>query len=279
MSSRESGDAIVPLTDAEQRIVEENKALVYHVANKYRRAHPIPEHVYQDLVSRLFYRLCVCAQNYKPERGYAISSYVVKSLRGEIKNYFRDESWVIRPPRRIREMSFSDAVDATDTTVSRAEQEGENPATIISCAVPVPLDSTTVEREDDEYELDVASEENVEERVVNSVGGRQMLKEMFDSLKYEERIIFALLLKQKSPRELEERFGISRSDANAAWRELGDKAKTMYFAIFNGDPAPQSSGSEALTRALRKQFIPECVNFLAVRERVMSSTIDGELCV
>ncbi|HYT42494.1 MAG TPA: sigma factor, partial [Methylomirabilota bacterium] len=196
------------LTTSEQEIVEQNIPLIYYVANKYKH---IPEDVFQSILSRLHYRLCVCAQNFDPEKGNKISSYIVGCLKGEIKNYFRDESWIIRPPRPLREMSFSTAVDRLGEEASAAELRGENPQTIGSCAIPVPLHSiSSSSREEDDYEIDIPSNENIEKDVTDRVGGLIIIKEVFLSLRIEERIILALQMKRKSIKEIESRFQISR---------------------------------------------------------------------
>ena len=39
------------------------------------------------------------------ERGTAFSSFVVPTIAGELKHYFRDRSWTVRPPRERYELS------------------------------------------------------------------------------------------------------------------------------------------------------------------------------
>lgn len=258
---------IVPLTDAQQRIVEDNIPLIYYVANPYQH---VPKDVYQSIISRLHYRLCACAQRFNPERQNKISSYIVASLKGEIKNYFRDESWIIRPPRKLREMSFSTAVDSLGDEVSEAEKFGENPQTIGSCAIPVPLHSiATGTREDGDYELDIPSEDSVEKDVTDRYGGPLIVKEVFQSLRIEERIILALQIKKKSTKEIEIRFQLSRAEAAKAWKETKFKVQKIYHAALNGDPIPVSQGSEVIRRATRKRFVSDKRNYLQVREGML----------
>jgi len=40
---------------------------------------------------------------FDPERGHDFLSYVVPSISGELRRYFRDHGWTIRPPRRVQE--------------------------------------------------------------------------------------------------------------------------------------------------------------------------------
>lgn len=254
----------IPLTDEQQKIVEDNVPLVYYVANKYRH---VPEDVFHNICSRLYYRLCVCAQRFNPERQHKISSYIVACLKGEIKNYFRDESWVVRPPRKLREMTFSAAVDSIGDDVAAAELHGENPQTIGSCAIPVPLHSFS-SNSDDDYQLDIPSNENVEQDVVDRLGGRVIVREVFSLLRLEERIILALQMKGKPSTEIEKRFEISRPEAKKIWNEVRSKVKDIYRGVLDGVDVPESEGSITLRRVLRRRYTPGDTNYLEVRERI-----------
>lgn len=257
---------LIELNDDQQKVVEDNIALVHYVAGKYRH---VPKEVYDSIVSRLHYRLCVCAQRFDPARHLKISSYIVKSLKGEIKNYFRDESWIIRPPRPLREMSFSSAVDSIGDELSAAELRGENPQTIGSCAIPVPLHTVSGgAREEDDYELDIASDENIEREVTDRLGGKVIVQEVFQALRLEERIILTLQMKRRPIKELEERFQLTRQEAGRAWAETKKKAQALYRAAIEGRPLPISDGNEALKRAMRRRYKPETIGYLEVRERV-----------
>lgn len=48
--------------------------------------------------------LVKAVQRYEPGSGHDFLSFAVPTIRGEIKRYFRDHGWMIRPPRRIQEV-------------------------------------------------------------------------------------------------------------------------------------------------------------------------------
>jgi RNA polymerase sigma-B factor len=43
---------------------------------------------------------------FSPERGVAFSSYAVPTIAGELRRYFRDRTWAVRPPRDLQEMTL-----------------------------------------------------------------------------------------------------------------------------------------------------------------------------
>jgi len=48
--------------------------------------------------------LVKAVRGYQPERSTGFLAYAVPTIRGEIRRYFRDAGWMVRPPRRIQEL-------------------------------------------------------------------------------------------------------------------------------------------------------------------------------
>jgi RNA polymerase sigma-B factor len=53
---------------------------------------------------------------FDPERGVAFSSYAVPTIAGELRRYFRDRTWAVRPPRDLQERAL--AVEKTTTELT-----------------------------------------------------------------------------------------------------------------------------------------------------------------
>jgi RNA polymerase sigma-B factor len=70
------------------------------VAARYRRR-GIPD---EDLEQVACLALVRAARRFDPARGHDFLSYAVPCIRGEIRRYFRDQGWMVRPPRAIQEM-------------------------------------------------------------------------------------------------------------------------------------------------------------------------------
>jgi RNA polymerase sigma factor (sigma-70 family) len=243
------------LTKEQQKTVLDNVSLIFYTSQRYRH---IPVTAYEDLTSRLYYRLCAAVSQFDPSRGLEISTYLVKSLQGEMKNYFRDEIWMIKPPRSKREKSF---VEPTQDDGDSAKAN----AVIQSCAMPISLDSY-IDYGDSEFRADVIpSDESVENRVVDSIGGREILRILFLHLHPSERVILALKMRGKPAAEIQSRFLVSRSIALEAWEELRLKVMQMFLSINEGEDVESSKGSRALGRAYASKFVPPEVGRVDLR--------------
>jgi RNA polymerase sigma-B factor len=57
-----------------------------------------------DLVQVAALGLVKAVQGYDPDRGSDFMAYAAPTVTGEIKRYFRDTGWAVRPPRRVQEL-------------------------------------------------------------------------------------------------------------------------------------------------------------------------------
>lgn len=48
--------------------------------------------------------LVKAVRRYQPDRSSGFLAYAVPTIRGEIRRYFRDSGWMVRPPRRVQEL-------------------------------------------------------------------------------------------------------------------------------------------------------------------------------
>src|SRR4028119_2383318 len=58
----------------------------------------------EDLVQVACLGLVKAARGFDPEKSDNFLSYAVPTILGEVKRFFRDNAWVVRPPRRIQEL-------------------------------------------------------------------------------------------------------------------------------------------------------------------------------
>ena len=99
---REAADA--PDERDRRRLLDEvvvlNLGLARAVASRYRRRGV----GHEDLEQVANLALVKAANGFDPDSGHDFASYAVPTIRGEVKRYFRDHGWTVRPPRRIQEL-------------------------------------------------------------------------------------------------------------------------------------------------------------------------------
>jgi RNA polymerase sigma-B factor len=83
-----------------EQVVLLNMAVARSVARRYRSKGIATE----DLDQVAYVALVRAADKFDPSLEKDFLTYAIPSIRGEIKKYFRDHGWVVRPPRRIQEL-------------------------------------------------------------------------------------------------------------------------------------------------------------------------------
>src|SRR3569623_173887 len=81
-------------------LVEVNLDVARSIAKRYRHRGVSEE----DLEQVACLALVRVARSYDHSAGHDFMSYAVPSIRGEVRRYFRDLGWMVRPPRREQEM-------------------------------------------------------------------------------------------------------------------------------------------------------------------------------
>jgi RNA polymerase sigma-B factor len=89
---------------ARERAVEQavllNMPVARSLASRFReRGVPV-----EDLEQVAYIALLRAARAFDPTRAEDFLSYAVPTIRGELKKYFRDHAWTVRPPRRVQEI-------------------------------------------------------------------------------------------------------------------------------------------------------------------------------
>jgi RNA polymerase sigma-B factor len=97
MARQRAGDA-----RAREVLIERYLPLARALALRYRRTtEPV-----EDLIQVASVGLVKAVDAWEPERGLAFSTYAVPTILGELRRYFRDRTWAVRPPRRLMELAL-----------------------------------------------------------------------------------------------------------------------------------------------------------------------------
>jgi RNA polymerase sigma-B factor len=114
-----------------EQLVRRYLPLARYAANRYaRRSEP-----FDDLVQVASLGLLKAIDRYDPANGATFSSYALPTMLGELRRYFRDRGWAVRPPRTLQEHAL--LVERATAELSR--QLGHSP-TLIQLAERCGLD-------------------------------------------------------------------------------------------------------------------------------------------
>ncbi len=80
--------------------VEINMPLARALASRYRSKGV----EWDDLVQVAYLALTKAVAGFDPLSPYRFSAYATATVRGEIKRWFRDHDWMVRPPRRYQDL-------------------------------------------------------------------------------------------------------------------------------------------------------------------------------
>lgn len=83
-----------------ERVVLANRGLADTLARRFEgRGIEV-----DDLHQVAMLGLVQAARRYRPDKGHGFTAFAAPTITGELKRYFRDHGWAVRPPRALQEM-------------------------------------------------------------------------------------------------------------------------------------------------------------------------------
>jgi RNA polymerase sigma-B factor len=106
-----------------EQVVLINRGVAESVAARFRNRGVAQE----DLVQVAYEGLTKAVHRFDPTLRNDLLTYAVPTIRGELQRYFRDQGWMVRPPRRIQETQWllNLAVDRLSHQLGREPGEEE----------------------------------------------------------------------------------------------------------------------------------------------------------
>ena len=201
------------------RIIEAAVPIADRLARHYRRS-GVPM---DDLEQVARAALVQAGQRFKGGDAKAFLGYVVPSIRGELKRYFRDSGWAIRPPRRIQEAHLSVRQAREDlsgelgrepTVDELAEATGVDIGTVQDVQVAGQRcwpDSLDRPLSNDVGSGAVGDKLGVQDRGMEQATARLLVEPALQQLKPREReVIYLRYYQDRTQREVGERIGVTQ---------------------------------------------------------------------
>jgi RNA polymerase sigma-B factor len=88
---------------ARERLIRLYLPLANAIARRFDRGRRVP---LEDLQQIAAVGLLKALDRYDPAHGAAFSTFAVPTMQGEIRRYFRDFTWTVRPPRELQERAI-----------------------------------------------------------------------------------------------------------------------------------------------------------------------------
>ena len=115
------------------RLVTEHLPVAEHIARRFRNRGQSAD----DLTQVATVGLINAVDRFDPDRGTDFLSFAVPTITGEVRRYFRDATWAIRVPRRLKELhaAVSSASAALGQQLGRSPRPSE-----IAAELGIPVD-------------------------------------------------------------------------------------------------------------------------------------------
>lgn len=230
---------------AREELVERLQPWVRRVAARYYKKGVENE----DLVQVGLVGLVKAIDRFDFSRGVRLTTFAEPNVTGEIKRYFRDHGWFVRPPRELQELNAAtmSAIDALSMDLQRAPTVTEV-AVYLDVSVDEVLEamhagtfyeSSPLEHPSNESDGGVASDRAlaVDDVALAQVEDRQSLEPGFDQLSDRDREVVQLrFVEELTQSEIAERIGVSQMQVSRILRAaITDIRNNLESSGLTGD--------------------------------------------
>jgi RNA polymerase sigma-B factor len=214
-------------------LVEEHRWIAIRCARRFDgRGEPL-----DDLIQVAQLGVLKAVERFDPEHGAAFASFAMPTVMGELRRHFRDRTWSIGVPRRLKELhvSLARAVEQLSHTRGRqptidelARELHVTPEDILEA-----LDAGAAYRTspisrpedvDDDREPAVLGEED---RELDRADARMAVRRLMDSLPPRERtIVYLRFFGSLTQQEIADRLGLSQVHVSRLLRQCLSELKS-----------------------------------------------------
>lgn len=199
---------------------------------------------YDDLYQVAALALVSAVNRFDPTKGFEFSTFVTPTILGEIKKYFRDKEWMVKVPRRLKEIGakIPHAKDELQLKLQRAplvseiaEYMGHSEEEIIEAMEGARAYSTysldrTYEDSGEEGESAVLEKYTaVEDKGYTMIEYDEIIKNVLGKLSEEDQLIFKMrFLENKTQAEIADMLNVSQMTISRAEKAIKEKFKKHF---------------------------------------------------
>jgi len=203
-------------------VVEANMGVADAIAARYRGRGVSDE----DLRQVAYLALTKAATRFDADAGHDFLSFAVPTIRGELRRYFRDHGWMVRPPRKVQELQSrmfaaeselamtlgrSPSVSEVARRLGESESDVAEALAAEGCFTPVSLDRPIVDDADATIG-DLLGEPDLSRAAVEA---RVMLAPVVRRLDERDRRILQLrFFEDRTQREIAEEIGVTQTQVS-----------------------------------------------------------------
>lgn len=236
------------------RVLEAHLDIADHFARRYGRR-GVPE---EDLRQIGVVAMLRAVDRFEPEQGVTFATFAGRTVEGELKRWFRDRSWAVRPPRRAQELhlevrraveELSHRIGRSPTVAELAREVGADEDEVLEA-----LEAGAAHRA---TSLDAPAapddDRTVGDRALGSIDGgygqvdaRLTMEEALSGLPEREQEILRLRFYDRlSQPEIAERIGVSQSYLSRLLRRtLASLRETLEESGVEGHEPDSSASTE-----------------------------------
>lgn len=204
------------------RLVEDHRHLAEYFVKRYSHRGIAAD----DLRQLGLVAIIHAVDRFDPEMGVAFSTFASRTIEGELKRYFRDRTWSVRPPRRAQELhlelrqveedlaqklgrsptvaELADALDVSEDHVLEALEAG-------SAHQAASLDQPSIASDEDSSSRGDRVLAEIDEGYVE-VDSQIIVRDLLERLPERERkIVYMRYFENMTQPEIAEKVGVSQS--------------------------------------------------------------------
>jgi RNA polymerase sigma-B factor len=221
------------------RLVTLHERMVRYLAGRFGSGNGT---AIDDLVQVGYIGLIAAIDRFDPEKGVSFVTFAVPTILGEIKRYFRDQTWGLKAPRRLRELGLSlrklreqleQALGRPPTIAEMSEAAGVTEERLLQAMdldriyQPASLDAHLQDENGEEKSSfwDAIGQRDPE---LSAIEERETLRRALDRLDQRQRtIIYYRFFEEVSQAEVARRLGISQMHVSRLERQALTRLKGL----------------------------------------------------